>query len=117
MPGSRGLLINNSMVMVTLVSGGGTGTLVNWKNGRGIVLFFYMIYGVVDGGIVCYRGVAYRGTRTSGAGRGLGAFASGLSSFVCGCHGSMKRGKIAHHTLILLLLVSVHGLSVLTKII
>jgi hypothetical protein len=43
----------------------------------------------------------------------LTSLASWLTGFICGGHRSMKRGKFAHHALILLLLISVNSLSVL----
>lgn len=38
---------------------------------------------------------------------------SRLGSLVCSGHRSMKRGQVAHHAFILLLLVGMHGLSML----
>jgi hypothetical protein len=47
----------------------------------------------------------------------LTSLASGLTGFICGSHRSMKRGKFAHHALILFLLISVNSLSMLAQII
>jgi hypothetical protein len=47
----------------------------------------------------------------------LTSLASGLTGFICGSHGSMKRGKFTHHALVLLLLISMNSLSMLTQII
>jgi hypothetical protein len=44
----------------------------------------------------------------------LKALSSGLDSLICGGHRSMKRGEIAHHALVLLLL---HCLRMLTEIV
>lgn len=42
---------------------------------------------------------------------------SRASSFVCSSHTGVKSGKVAHHALILFLLVCVNSLSVLAKVI
>jgi len=47
----------------------------------------------------------------------LTSLAPGLTGFICGSHGSMKRGQFAHHTLILFLLIGVNSLSMLTQIV
>jgi hypothetical protein len=47
----------------------------------------------------------------------LTPLAPDLTGFICGSHGSMKRGKFAHHALILFLLISVNSLSVLAEIV
>lgn len=49
--------------------------------------------------------------------RGLAPFSARLASLVgCG-HGGVERGEVAHHPLVLLLLIGVHGLRMLAQIV
>jgi hypothetical protein len=114
----RSGLVNNTIV-ITFITSASTGTVMNWENGLRIVFFFYMICGSRIGIGVCVvrRGIAHRRARAIRTRRGLATLSSGLTSFVRSSHCSVQRGKIAHHALVLLLFICMHGLSMLTQII
>jgi hypothetical protein len=46
-----------------------------------------------------------------------GPLATLLADLVCGSHGCMERGELAHHALVLLSLVGVDGLGVLAEVV
>lgn len=57
--------------------------------------------------------------RGSSCGRGgsLATFTAGHASLIGSCHRGMKRSKIAHHLLVLLLLISMNSLCMLAQIV
>ena len=64
------------------------------------------------------HGRARRAGGRDGGGRRVGPpDTASLANFVCGSHGSVERGKVAHHGLVLLLLVRVDGLSMLPEVV
>jgi hypothetical protein len=114
----RSGLVNNAIV-ITFITSASTGTVMDWENGLRIVLFFYMICGrrIGTGACVVRSGIAHRRAGAIRTGRGLATLASGLTGLVRCSHCSVKGGEIAHHTLVLLLLICMHGLSMLTQVI
>ena len=68
---------------------------------------------------------SHGGARRAGGGDGRGMDgrrvrppdAARLANLVCGSHGSVERSKMAHHGLVLLLLVGVDGLSMLPEVV
>jgi hypothetical protein len=98
-PGS-GTMVDDTAV-VTLVASASTRALMERKDGLRDVF----LLDEVHGDDVC------RGTV-------LGcSFTSGLAGLVGSSHRGMEGGKVAHHTLILVLLVSMNGLGMLTEVI
>jgi len=63
------------------------------------------------------RRIAAGGSRRVGGRRVGTPSATSMSYLVCRCHRSMERGEMTHHSLILLLLVSMNGLSMLPEIV
>jgi hypothetical protein len=99
-----GCLIQNPIMVIALVATGGIWAL----HGHRHVLLFNDTHAVAVG----------IGRLLGGRNVGVGTSTSTrLTSFICGGHGSMKGGKITHHTLVLILFISMHGLSMLTKVI
>jgi hypothetical protein len=99
-----GALINDSIVIAFVSS------TSSWSATKGIthVLLFDSIQ----------RFILLRlGRGQVGRGHCLTTFATGSTSLVSSGHGGMKRGEVAHHLLVLLLLVSMDGLSMLAQII
>jgi hypothetical protein len=95
-----------------LVASASTWTLMHRDSG-GHILFLDMIQRVHT--IVLRRvvvgncAVAVKGTLTS--------FTSCLARLISSGHGGMEGSEFAHHTLVLLLFISMHGLGMLTQVI
>lgn len=98
-PGGAGLV--DEGVVVALVAGAGAGTLVE---GHGHVLLLDEVHGVV-------------GAIGEGEGGGRAPAAARMADLVGGGHCRVEGCEIAHHLLVLLLLVGVDGLGVLAEVI
>lgn len=80
------------------------------RNGGGIDVLLLDVVQVVHGGVL---GRAGEGR----VDRSLAPFSSWLAGLVGRGHGGVERGEVAHHALVLLLLVCVHGLRMLAQIV
>jgi hypothetical protein len=97
--------------VASFVSSGRSWTLMH-RNGGGIDVLLLDVVKVVHGSVLGRVGGHCRDVD-----RGLAPFSSWLTSLVGRGHGGMERGEVAHHALVLLLLICVHGLCVLAQII
>jgi hypothetical protein len=104
------VIIHNTVP--TLVSGASTWALMHSNSCWGHIFFLDLIKRahtiVLRGGRGNYRG-GIEGSLTS--------FASCLTSFGSSGHGGVEGSKVAHHSLVLVLLISVDGLGMLTQVI
>jgi hypothetical protein len=99
-----GSLVDDAVV-VAFVASAGSGT----KGMTGDILLLDALGGVaIDWG---------DGGGPLGGGSSVGTLRPGVTRFVGSCHGSVERGQVPHHAFVLLLLVSVDGLSMLAKVI
>ena len=89
-----------------LVASAGARALVHRHGGLRDVLLLDLAEGVLRG-------------RGGGGGDddGLAALAPGLPGFVGSGHGGVEGGEVAHHPLVLLLLVGVYGLCMLAEVV
>jgi hypothetical protein len=97
--------------VASFVSSGRSWPLMH-RNGGGIDVLFLDVVKVVHGSVLGRVGGHCRDVD-----RSLAPFSSWLTSLVGRGHGGMERGEVAHHALVLLLLICVHGLCVLAQII
>lgn len=89
--------------VAALVASTGTGPLMHGRQHMRRILLLDR-QGIIHGGGLTRDGVsATLATRLAALGRGG--------------HGSMEGGELMHHALVLLLLIGMHGLSVLTKVV
>ena len=104
--------------IATFVAGACTWALVHGGDGHRTVLLLdcHGRDGTVEvgtDGYVSDDGRSYR----RGSGGLLGPLSARASTFGRGGHGSVKRGELVHHALVLLLLISVHCLSMLAEVV
>lgn len=96
------------------VAGAGSGTLMH-GDGGGVDVFFLDMVEVAHGSVL--GGVGRGRSRGGDSEGGLAPLASGLAGLVGGGHGGMEGGQLAHHPLVLVLLICMDGLGMLAQIV
>ena len=100
----------------TFVASARAWAVVDWGDGVAHVLLLDGVEGV-DGGVVVGGSRGGCGDEGGGVEGVLAALAAGLAGLVGGGHGCVEGGEVAHHALVLLLLVGVDGLCMLAEVV
>jgi hypothetical protein len=106
-----GSLVKNSIVIAALVASAGAGTLVS----RLCILF--LLNGIRGWEARSRRSGARARARASRTSSGLRTFAPRLGGLVGGNHGGVEGCEVAHHALILFLLIGMDGLCMLAQVV